>query len=135
MDDKVTVFSFVNEITYGKQNIFNDETKDQYIPFIVNRALSYFPDCILYSNDLNMYPDLPKAFQNGHYLNSISKRKRFSKWAKKLDDESISLITDLYQCNERKAAEILSVLTPTELNSLQQLKTGSGNEQRKRKQR
>lgn len=129
--DKVSPFSFINEITFGKRNILNDDTKGQYIPFIINRGLSYYLDCVLYANDLNMFADMPKSSQYGFLLNSVSKRRRFSKWTKKLDNESISVISDIYECNERKAAEILSVLTPDQLKSLHALKTGSNHERRR----
>lgn len=114
----MNVFSFVNDITYGKHNIYNDDTKKHYEPYMVNRALSYFPDCVLYANDLNMYPDLPKYFQYLYYLNSITKRKRFSKWGKRLNDADIIKISNWYQCNMQKALEYKQILTTEQISQL-----------------
>jgi hypothetical protein len=129
----VNPFSFVNSITYDKRDIYDDETKKHYIPFLINRALSYFPDTVLYANDMNIFNELPKYFQYSYFLNSIAKRKRFSKWGKKVGSDSLDLIMEIYQLNERKAREILSILTPDQLDSLHQMKTGNDNERRRSK--
>lgn len=128
---KVTPFDFLNSITYGKNDIYSEETKGQYVPYIINNSLSYFPDTVLYANDMNMYPDLPKYFQYKYFLSSIAKRRRFSKWAKKIDDEDVDLISEIYEVSRQKAEEIRSVLTPAQLETLRNLKTGNCNERKR----
>jgi len=106
----ITPFTFTNNILSSREDIFDESTSDQYVPFLINRALSYFPDTILYANDMNQYHMLSKSAQYHYYLNSIPKRKRFSKWAKKTSDETVVAISKMYQCNETRAQEIASLL-------------------------
>lgn len=124
---KISPFDFVNSITFDKRDILTEATDNQYVPFLINRGLSYFADCVLYANDMNINNELPKRAQYLYLLNTIPKRKRFSKWAKKLENEDIELVSRLYNCNDRRASEILSILTPDQLESLQQLETGNSN--------
>ncbi len=54
----------IPSILQTKKNVLQDEidVKD-YTPFVVNRALSYHMDCILYANELNLYPEMDKDLQ------------------------------------------------------------------------
>ena len=124
---KISPFDFINSITFTKQNILTDETEKQYVPFIINRGLSYFPDTVLYANEMNLNHELTKRAQYLYFLNTIPKRKRFSKWAKKIGSDSIELVMRLYEVNDRRAADILSVLSPEQLESLTQLEAGNSN--------
>ena len=56
-----------------------------YVPFVVNRCLSYFPDTIFMVNQMNACPTVDKKMHFDYLLNSIRKRKRFSKWFKNED--------------------------------------------------
>jgi hypothetical protein len=58
-------FDYVNSITTTKSNMMRDSENDvlsekSYEPWIVNKALSYFPDTILHSNLMNQYHHLDK---------------------------------------------------------------------------
>jgi hypothetical protein len=128
---QVNPFTFVNSITYDKKDIYNEETKKHYVPFMINRALSYYVDTVLYANEMNLHADLPKYMQYSYYLNSIAKRKRFSKWGKKAESEDLDLVMELYQLSHSKAIEFLSVLTPAQVKALRQLKTGSDHERKR----
>ena len=50
-------FDFVNSINNGKYVMDNDAKEQAYTPFLVNRALSYFPDTIAAANRANMMHD------------------------------------------------------------------------------
>ena len=54
----------IPSILQTKKNVLQDEldVKD-YTPFVVNRALSYHMDCILYANEMNLYPEMDKDLQ------------------------------------------------------------------------
>ena len=76
-------FKYLNEINYGKRNIMVDEeTEKAYVPFIINRSLSYFPDTVALANEMNRYGHLESRLQFAFLINTIRKRKRFSKWIK-----------------------------------------------------
>lgn len=125
---KLSPFAFVADITHGKQDIYDEQTANAYIPFIVNRSLSNFVDTVLYANDINMYPLLDNYIQYQYFLNSIPKRQRFSKWAKKIDDAEIKCIMELQQCNFNRAEEIHALLSKEQLQELQRIYAGISND-------
>lgn len=113
----MTPFDFINSITFDKKNLFEDpQAKKDYNTFIVNRGLSYFPDTVLYANEMNRNHHIDKDCQFFFLLNSISKKKRFSKWSKKdADSESLTLVMEYFNYSSEKAKEALSVLTDEQL--------------------
>jgi len=113
----MTPFDFINAINFTKQNLFEDaQAKKDYVPFIVNRGLSYFPDTVLYANEMNRNFGIDEDWQFFFLLNSISKKKRFSKWAKKeAETESVLLVKEYYGYSTKRAQEVLGVLSEDQL--------------------
>lgn len=113
-------FDFVNQIIQGKKNLLIDENLEkEYLPFIVNRALSYHTDCIFYANEMNRYPTLDKKMQNDFLLNTIRSRKRpFIKWAKSVENDDIEAIKIFYGYSNQKAMEILSLLSEEQIQTI-----------------
>ena len=109
----MTPFDFINAITYTKEDLFEDpQAKKDYSAYIVNRGLSMYPDTIMNANAMNMYPGIPEQWQFSYLLNSISKRKRFSKWQKKdKESENLALIKEYFGYSSEKASKVLDVLT------------------------
>lgn len=88
-----------------------DETCEKfYPPFVVNRCLSYFSDTVLYSNDMNFFYSIDNKMQYDYFLNSVRKRKRFSRWSKNESSDDIDFIKEHYNYSDRKAKEALEVL-------------------------
>ena len=78
------VFEFINAINDTKVDLFADpQAKKDYNAFIVNRGLSYFPDTIFYSNEMNKFNQLDVDMQFDFLLNSIPKKKRLVNGIKK----------------------------------------------------
>ncbi len=77
-------FDFLNSINDTKKDLFEDpQAEKDYNAFLVNRGLSYFPDTILFANEMNIKRDTPKQWQFDFLRLAIPKKKRFSKWHKK----------------------------------------------------
>jgi hypothetical protein len=124
---KLTPFDFVNSITFKKdEDLLTQESERQYIPFLINRALSYFPDTVLYANDMNQYPSLDKYVQYKYYLHAIPRRKRFAKWGKKINDEDVVSVSKVYQLNTQKATEMLRVLSEEQLKTIRDISNSLG---------
>jgi len=112
-------FEFQNEITHGKNDIMIDDLAEKsYNSFMVNRGLSYFPDTVLASNEMNRWHQIDNRLQFDFLINIIRKRKRFSKWDKKQIDGDIEVIKEYYGYSNQKAHQVLSLLTPDQLISL-----------------
>lgn len=111
-------FDFVNSINSGKY-VMDDDAKEQaYVPFLVNRALSYFPDTIVAANRANMMHDADNKLQYDYLINTIKPRKRFSKWAKKHEDRDIDFVMEHYNYNYENAVTALSLLTKQQLETI-----------------
>ena len=88
-------FKYLNEINYGKRNIMVDEEKEKaYVPLIINRSLSYFPDTVALANEMNRYGHLESRLQFAFLINTIRKRKRFSKWIKPEIENDVEVVKD-----------------------------------------
>lgn len=116
-------FDYVNSITLGKNNMMRDTENDvlaekEYNPWIVNKALSYFPDTVLMANDMNMYHGLDKRPQYEYLLNMIRRNKRWAKWVKDEGSEDLDLVIKAYNCNPTVAREYLKLLTKEQLDAI-----------------
>lgn len=120
------LFDIVDAISYTKKEVW-PEAEDDYQPFMINRALSYYPDSILYANEVNRRPDMPKEHQYRYLINTIRSRKRFAKWAKKTQNEMVELIMTTLQMSRRKAEVAVRALTPEQLRTIAEgTDTGGG---------
>lgn len=115
-------FDFINAITQTKENLFLDpQAKKDYSPFMVNRGLSQYPDTILYANEMNGFYHLDPDLQFQYFINTITKKKRFSKWAKKeKDSKSFLLVKEYFQYSDEKARQALDILTEADLAIIEQ---------------
>jgi hypothetical protein len=92
-----------------------------YVPFMVNRGLSFYPDTVLLANIMNMHASLPVKMQYDFLRGTISKRKRWSKWLKRVDDgPDIELIKKAYTYSTDKARQVLGLFTPHDLVCLRE---------------
>ena len=99
-------FDFVNAVTYTKKDIMVDEVADKgYSAFLTNKSLSYHQDCIMYVNEMNSKSHLDSTLQFHYFLNTLRKRKRFSKWSKPRVLEDMKVIQSYYDCSISKAEE------------------------------
>lgn len=114
---KLSFFDFLNAIN-SKSN--TDLDINAYVPFMVNRGLSYHMDTVLFANEMNQRAALPEDMQYKFYLETVRKGKRFSKWAKPETDENISAIMELYQCNRNRASEIEALLNTAQLTAVKE---------------
>ena len=95
-----------------------------YLPYVINRAMSYFTDTILYSNEMNQNHHVDKKLQYDYYMNSIRKRKRFSKWLKADQSDDIDLIKQHFKYSEKKAREVYSILGEQGISEIRALYGG-----------
>ena len=113
---------FLNSINLTKENLLSKDPRleKDYLPFVVNKCLSYFPDTIFYANKVNMMSFLDKKIQYDYLLYSIQKRKRFSKWIKPEENKDIDAIKEVYGYSETRAREVLDILPMSKIHELTQ---------------
>ena len=107
----------IPSILQTKKNVIRDDLdiKD-YVPFVVNRALSYHMDCVLYANEMNINCNLDKDMQYQFYLNTIrSMKRKFAPWQKSLSDKNIEAVKRYFGYSNDKAKEALRILTDEQI--------------------
>ena len=109
-------FELIKSISSTKKDILENE-KD-YNAFMVNRGLSYFPDTVLYANEMNKYHHLDSRLQFDFLINIVRKRNRFSKWNKSSESEDINAIKVYYGYSNEKARDVLPLLSNANLNTI-----------------
>jgi hypothetical protein len=120
-------FDYVNQIMQGKKDLIVDEqTEKDYLPFIINRALSYHFDCILYANEMNIRSSMEKKMQNSFLINTVRSRKRpFAKWVKSEKSEDLECVKKYFNYSDEKAKDVLRLLNDEQIQKLKQ-KTETG---------
>lgn len=109
-------YEYINEINYGKNNVMDSEENIKgYVPFVTNRTLSYFQDTVALANVMNQYHLLDNDLQFNFLINTVRKRKRFSKWAKPDEESHIEVIKEYYGYSNEKARQALKLLTPEQI--------------------
>jgi len=103
---------FLNSINQTKENLLAKDSRleKEYVPFVINKCFSYFPDTIFYANRMNQLSFLDKKMQYDYLINSITKRKRFSKWIKVEENKDLDIIQEVFGYSESRAREVLDLL-------------------------
>jgi hypothetical protein len=110
------LFDYVSSINFTKKDIMIDDvTEAVYNPFVINRSLSYFEDTVMLANEMNINHHIDSRLQYDFLINTIRKCKRFSKWAKPDNIETITAIMEYYKYSEEKAKAVLSLLGDDEI--------------------
>ena len=89
----------------------HDLNESEYEPFLTNRALTYYQDCILYANEMNRRFEISNRLQYHYLLNTIRKRKRFAKWIKPEQIDDLRIVMEYYSISRQKAEEYLIILS------------------------
>jgi hypothetical protein len=103
-----------------KDIMVDDASEKAYNAYMVNRSLSYFNDSVLYANEMNKYHHLDNKLQYHFLINSIRPRKRFSKWMKKSDPDSVEVVKEYYGYSNEKARQVLSLFSDMQITELKQ---------------
>jgi hypothetical protein len=112
----MTPFDFLKSINETKENLIVDELSEKdYTPYVINKGLSYFPDTILYSNEMNRLHLLDPKVQFQYLLNSIRPRKRYSKWHKTELTEDLKAISEYFGYSHAKAKQVQSLISSEQL--------------------
>ena len=119
-------------INQSKKNILDNDADAErgYPPYIINRCLSSFTDTILFVNELNKNPHLPKKLQYDFLLNSVKPRKRFSPWARKDSIDYLELVKEYYGYNDDKALQALRILNKDQLDTIKKALSKGGKYER-----
>lgn len=112
------VFDFVNDINFGKQYLYADDTASEYEPYTLNRAMTIFTDTFVAGEFLNMNHHLDKRMQHDYLFYSVQKRRRWKQggWLKRSEAEKKELkvlkdVAVVTQYNLKRTKQFWSLLS------------------------
>jgi len=126
----VSPFDFVKSINDTKINLIDQDKGNAkyYNGFVINRSLSYFPDTVILSNEMNRLHHLDAKMQYDFLINIVRKKKRFSKWDKPEQRADIECIKEYFGYSEQKAKQVIGLLTESQIKTITQKVTKGGRE-------
>jgi Bacteriophage clamp loader A subunit len=105
----------VPSILQTKKNVFEGDYKD-YKAFMVNRALSYHMDCVLYANEMNLRPGLDSDMQYSYLLNTIrSVKRKYQPWQKTEVLKDLECVKLYFGYSNEKAKDALRILNEDQI--------------------
>ena len=112
-------FDFIKAINESKDVMKNDPFAEKdYIPFLVNRGLSFFQDTVIQVNEMNRNHFLDNKLQFDYLINNIRPRKRWSKWLKPEKIDNLELVKLYFGFGNEKAKDALEVLTNEDIEEI-----------------
>lgn len=109
----------IPSILQTKNSVIADENEKDYVPFVVNKALSFHRDCVLFANEMNKLPNADRLLQYQYLLNTIRGYKRpYQKWHKRDTIENLDAVKEYFNYSNEKAKEALLVLSDDQLKEI-----------------
>jgi len=114
-------FEYVNAINTSKKDIMIDDLAEKaYVPFTINRSLSYFNDTVLAANEMNKHHHIDNKLKFHFLINIVRKRKRFSKWNKPELVSDVEVVKEYYGYSNQKARQVLPLLSSDQILNLKE---------------
>jgi len=99
--------------------LLTEQDEKTYSSFMVNRALSFHRDTVLFANEMNKYSSLDNKLKYDFLLNIVrASRRPYSKWHKKAKDSDLELVKEYYGYSDAKAAEALKILSDGQIAAI-----------------
>jgi hypothetical protein len=115
-------FEYVTSILQSKKNLIVDDiSENDYKAFLTNRSLSYYKDCVWFSNEMNRRHHLDNKLQYDFLINTVRSMKRpFSKWIKNETSEDLDCIKSYFDLSESKAREVIKLLSEEDIKTIKE---------------
>ena len=122
----MTPFDHIKNLHTKKKNWdeFNDEEKNNFNIFIINKALSFNPNYLNIVNLVQKYSagQITQKEVFKIYFNLLPTKFRFYKWIKskneKKDKEKINNLAMYFECSTKEAKDYLTLLDKKTINNI-----------------
>lgn len=106
----------IPSILQTKKSVVGTDSEGDYVPFVINRALSFHYDCVMQVNEMNKLPSADRILQYQFLLNTIRSYKRpFQKWQKREDIDGLDAVKEYYNYSNEKAKDAMSILSDDDI--------------------
>jgi len=122
----MTPFDILKVLSHTKKYMEKDqEFRDAYVPFLINKGLSLSADTVLLANEMNLRSHIPVEWQFDYLFYTVKPRARYEKWPKKVaENENLELIKQFYGYNTSKAKMALSLLDDSQIRTIKEYSKG-----------
>ena len=108
----------LNSINTGKEPIISRDNEREYVPYIVARCLSNFPDTLFHVNELNSRGVSDRKMHYDYLFGALRKRKRFSPWQKREESREEEAVAWFYGTSAAKARDYLHILKEKDISKI-----------------
>ena len=124
----------IPSVQQTKKVVVTAENERDYVPFIVNRSISFHLDMVMDANQMNLLSNADPLLQYHYLLNKVRGYKRpFQKWQKREIIENLDAVKEYYNYSNEKAREALSILSDAQIEQIKKnLNKGGLNVRHKR---
>lgn len=124
----------IPSIQQTKKVVITQENERDYVPFVVNRSISFHMDMVMPANQMNLQPSTDNLLQYHYLLNTVRAYKRpFQKWQKREIIENLEAIKEYFGYSNEKAKEALTILSNAQIEEIKKsLNKGGLNVRHKR---
>ncbi len=120
----ITVFTYLNSINSSKRDFLlepsceeNIRFSKEYSPMVINTFLSGSIDTLMLANEMNISGlDAKKQFT--FLINTVIRKKRFTRWIKPAKDKDIDVLSKHYNISRKKASQYLKMHSPDQIKKL-----------------
>ena len=124
----------IPSIQQTKKVVITAENERDYVPFVVNRSISFHMDMVMPANQMNMLPSADGLLQYHYLLNTVRAYKRpFQKWQKRETLDNLEVVKEHFGYSNEKAKEALSILSDDQLDEIKRIQDKGGNNARNRR--
>lgn len=125
-----TLFDFLNDLTFNKNDILTEDNEKDFSPYVVLKGLSNWQQSLHIAEYVNRMKELNKRMTYDFLLYTLPKFKTRGKWSKKeeVDEQTINDIMLYYpEVSFKQAEEISKILKPNEIKEIREfIKTAYG---------
>lgn len=109
----------IPSIQQTKKVVVTAENEKEYVPYVVNRSISFHLDMVMAANQMNMLPSADGLLQYHYLINTVRSYKRpFQKWQKLSSNDDLEAIKEYFNYSNEKAKEALTVLSNDQLEKI-----------------
>jgi hypothetical protein len=110
---KLSPFDILSILNEKKEVLDQEDIQTFYSPWMINKGFSQMRDTVLFANEMNRLSSLPRDLQFDFYYYGISRKKRYGKWNKMVEEQDISLAMERYpHFSKKRLREVMSILRP-----------------------
>jgi len=113
----------IKSITQKTELLSEDYINQHYVPFITNKLLAQFQDCIYFACIVDKMSNMPLYAQYLFYYYAIAKRNRFKRMEQTIINPDVKIIMDYYNYSHQKAVDIVRIISKEKMDVIRELMT------------